>query len=154
MDEKKIKMHLPKIDDLFTTQEERDNVNNEKVVELDITNIDDFPNHPFKVVNNEEMEQMSESIKDNGVLVPALVRKKDNGRYDMISGHRRKTALEILGITESEVIEKELNDDEATIFMVDSNMYRETILPSERAFAYKMKLDAMKHQEKNFGNSW
>ena len=148
MDEKKIKMHLPKIDDLFTTQEERDNVNNEKVVELDITNIDDFPNHPFKVVNNEEMEQMSESIKDNGVLVPALVRKKDNGRYEMISGHRRKFASKLAGLEKIPCIVRDLTDDEATIIMVDSNMQREKILPSEKAFAYKMKLDAISHQGK------
>ena len=92
--------------------------------------------------------ELVHSIKENGLLNPMIVRKKDNGRYEMISGHRRKTALEILGISESEVIVKELNDDDATIFMVDSNMYRERILPSERAFAYKMKMDEIKYQEK------
>ena len=148
MDEKKIKMHLPKIDDLFTTQEERDNVNNEKVIELDINNIDDFPNHPFKVVNNEEMEQMSESIKDNGVLVPALVRQKEDGRYEMISGHRRKFASKLAGLEKIPCIVRDLTDDEAIIIMVDSNMQREKILPSEKAFAYKMKLDAISHKGK------
>lgn len=146
MDEKKIKMHLPKIDDLFTTQEERDNVNNEKVIELDINNIDDFPNHPFKVVNNEEMEQMSESIKDNGVLVPALVRQKEDGRYEMISGHRRKFASKLAGLEKIPCIVRDLTDDEAIIIMVDSNMQREKILPSEKAFAYKMKSDALSHR--------
>ena len=110
--------------------------------------IDSFEGHPFSVNKDDSLKELVHSIKLNGLLNPMIVRKKDNGRYEMISGHRRKTALEILGISESEVIVKELNDDEATIFMVDSNMYRETILPSERAFAYKMKMDAMKHQGK------
>ena len=152
MDEKKIKMHLPKIDDLFTTQEERDNINNEKVIELDINNIDDFPNHPFKVVNNEEMEQMKESIKDNGVLVPALVRQKEDGRYEMISGHRRKFASKLAGLEKIPCIVRDLTDDEAIIIMVDSNMQREKILPSEKAFAYKMKYEALQHQRKSTVN--
>lgn len=117
-------------------------------VKINLNEIDSFEGHPFSVNKDDSLKELVHSIKENGLLNPMIVRKKDNGRYEMISGHRRKTALEILGVNESEVIVKELNDDEATIFMVDSNMYRETILPSERAFAYKMKMDAMKHQGK------
>lgn len=120
----------------------------DNLVKINLNEIDSFEGHPFSVNKDDSLKELVHSIKENGLLNPMIVRKKDNGRYEMISGHRRKTALEILGITESEVIVKELNDDEATIFMVDSNMYRETILPSERAFAYKMKMDAMKHQGK------
>lgn len=142
------KMHLPTIDDLFTTQEERDDLKLEKVVNLSISEIDDFPNHPFKVSDDDELMQLSESIKENGMLVPTLVRLKKDGRYEMISGHRRKRACELNGMTEIPCIVKKLTDEEATIIMVDSNMYREKILPSERSFAYKMKLDAIKHQGK------
>ncbi len=120
----------------------------DNLVKINLNDIDSFEGHPFSVNKDDSLKELVHSIKVNGLLNPMIVRKKDNGRYEMISGHRRKTALEILGISESEVIVKELNDDEATIFMVDSNMYRETILPSERAFAYKMKMDAMKHQGK------
>lgn len=120
----------------------------DNLVKINLNEIDSFEGHPFSVNKDDSLKELVHSIKLNGLLNPMIVRKKDNGRYEMISGHRRKTALEILGISESEVIVKELNDDEATIFMVDSNMYRETILPSERAFAYKMKMDAMKHQGK------
>ena len=120
----------------------------DNLVKINLNDIDSFEGHPFSVNKDDSLKELVHSIKLNGLLNPMIVRKKDNGRYEMISGHRRKTALEILGISESEVIVKELNDDEATIFMVDSNMYRETILPSERAFAYKMKMDAMKHQRK------
>lgn len=140
------KMPLPKLDDLFTTEEDRKNDKLEKVVDIDLTIIDDFPNHPFKVLDNEEMKKITESIKDNGVLVPALVRKKDNGRYEMISGHRRKRASELVNKTTIPCIIRDLTDEEATIIMVDSNMQRENILPSEKAFAYKMKLEAMKRQ--------
>lgn len=120
----------------------------DNLVKINLNEIDSFEGHPFSVNKDDSLKELVHSIKLNGLLNPMIVRKKDNGRYEMISGHRRKTALEILGVNESEVIVKELNDDEATIFMVDSNMYRETILPSERAFAYKMKMDAMKHQGK------
>ena len=120
----------------------------DNLVKINLDEIDSFEGHPFSVNKDDSLKELVHSIKENGLLNPMIVRKKDNGRYEMISGHRRKTALEILGVSESEVIVKELNDDEATIFMVDSNMYRETILPSERAFAYKMKMDAMKHQGK------
>lgn len=144
------KAPLPKVslDDLFTIQKERDEADLEKVVEIEISSIDDFPNHPFKVINNDDMEQMVESIKENGVLLPVIVRKKDNDRYEMISGHRRKFASKLAKLEKIPCIIKELTDEEATIIMVDSNMQREKILPSERAFAYKMKLEAIKHQGK------
>jgi ParB family chromosome partitioning protein len=150
MEKKEQKMQLPKItlDDFFTTQEQRDNAKLEKVIDIKIDNIDDFPNHPFKVIDNEEMEQMKDSIIDNGVLVPALVRPKADGRYEMVSGHRRKFASQLANKETIPCIVRELSDDEAIIIMVDSNMQREEILPSERAFAYKMKLEAMKHQGK------
>lgn len=144
------KAPLPKVslDELFSTQKERDEADLEKVVEIEISSIDDFPNHPFKVINNDDMKQMVESIKENGVLLPVIVRKKDNDRYEMISGHRRKFASKLAKLEKIPCIIKELTDEEATIIMVDSNMQREKILPSERAFAYKMKLDAIKHQGK------
>lgn len=120
----------------------------DNLVKINLNEIDSFKEHPFLVNKDDSLMELVHSIKENSLLNPMIVRKKDNGRYEMISGHRRKAALEILGIYESEVVVKELSDDEATIFMVDSNMYRETILPSERAFAYKMKLEAIKHQGK------
>ena len=141
-----IEMHLPKIDDLFTTQEERDSANLEKIVNINLNEIDDFPDHPFKVVENDEMKDMMESIQDKGVLVPTIVRKKEDGRYEMISGHRRKKASELLNLETLPCIVRDLTNDEATIIMVDSNLQREKILPSEKAFAYKMKLEAIKHQ--------
>lgn len=148
MRKSEIKMPLPKLDDLFTTQEERDNEKLEKVVNIKLSDIKDFPNHPFKVIENEEMEQMKESIKENGVLVPVLVRPKEDGTYEMISGHRRKFASQLAGNETIPCIVRNLSDDEAVIIMVDSNMQREKILPSEKAFAYKMKLEAMSHQGK------
>ena len=153
MEKKETKMQIPKIklDDLFSTQEQRDNAKLEKIVDIKIDCIDDFPNHPFKIIDNEEMEQMKESIADNGVLIPALVRPKPDGRYEMISGHRRKFASQLALKETIPCIVRELSDDEAIIIMVDSNMQREEILPSEKAFAYKMKLDAMKHQGVSFG---
>ncbi|MBR3199534.1 MAG: ParB/RepB/Spo0J family partition protein [Bacilli bacterium] len=134
------------VDDFFTTQEQRDDEKKEKVNEIDISLIDDFPNHPFKVLENEELKKLAESIYDTGVLVPTLVRPKADGRYEMISGHRRKKASEIAGIKTIPCIVRELTDDEATIIMVDSNLQREKILPSEKAFAYKMRNDALNHQ--------
>ena len=149
MQEKKEKrMRLPTIDNYFSTQEERDNEKLEKIVNVDINQIDDFPNHPFKVLYNDEMNDMVESIKEKGVLVPTIVRMKSDGRYEMISGHRRKYASELAKLEKIPCIVRDLSDDEATIIMVDSNMQREKILPSEKAFAYKMKLDALKHQGK------
>ena len=144
------KMNLPKItvDDLFSTQEERDSVNQEKVIDILIRDISDFPEHPFKVLNNTEMEELSNSINDVGVLVPAIVRKKDDGKYEMISGHRRKFASQMANKETIPCIVKDLTDDEATLIMVDSNLQREEILPSEKAFAYKLKLEALSHQGK------
>src|SRR5574344_2300627 len=144
------KINLPKItvDDLFSTQEERDYVNQEKVIDISIRDISDFPEHPFKVLNNTEMEELSNSIKDVGVLVPAIVRQKDDGKYEMISGHRRKFASQLAGKETIPCIVKDLTDDEATLIMVDSNLQREEILPSEKALAYKLKLEALSHQGK------
>ena len=136
---------LTSVDSLFTTQSERDEAKRETVIMLSPAEISDFPNHPFKVRMDESMTEMVESVKQYGVLLPALVRPKVDGGYEMVSGHRRKRASEIAGC-EIPCIVRELTDDEATIIMVDSNLQRETILPSEKAFAYKMKLDAMKRQ--------
>lgn len=150
MAKKELEMTLPKIslDDLFTTQEQRDYNNAEKVEDIKICNIDNFKNHPFKVLKNEELEQLVESIKEKGVISPVLVRPKENGRYEMISGHRRMLASQYANLDTIPCIIRNLTDDEATILMVDSNLQREKLLPSERAFAYKMKLDALKHQGK------
>ena len=142
------KMPLPKLDDLFTTEEERTNAKLEKVIDIKINDIDDFPDHPFKVIENEEMYNMRDSIKENGVLVPALVRQKTDGRYEMVSGHRRKYASQLANKETLPCIVRSLTDDEATIIMVDSNIQREEILPSEKGFAYKMKLEALSHQGK------
>ena len=142
------KMPLPKLDDLFTTEEERVSANLEKVVDIKINDIDDFPDHPFKVIENDDMYNMRDSIKENGVLVPALVRPKANGRYEMVSGHRRKFASQLANKETIPCIVRDLSDDEAIIIMVDSNLQREEILPSEKAFAYKMKLEALSHQGK------
>ena len=134
------------LDDLFSTDESRAEAQLEKVVTLNPADISDFPNHPFKVKQDEAMAEMVDSVKQYGVLVPALVRPKADGNYEMIAGHRRKCAATLAGITEMPCIVRNLTDDEATIIMVDSNLQRETILPSEKAFAYKMKLEAMKRQ--------
>lgn len=143
---KEIKMPLPSAADLFSTQEERDNESRESVREIPLEEISDFPNHPFKVKMDESMADMAESVKQYGVLVPALVREKPEGGYEMIAGHRRKMASELAEKKEIPCIVRNLTDDEAIIIMVDSNLQREQILPSEKAFAYKMKLDAMKRQ--------
>ena len=134
------------LDDLFSTDESRAEAQLEKVVTLNPADITDFPNHPFKVKQDEAMAEMVDSVKQYGVLVPALVRLKADGGYEMVAGHRRKCAATLAGITEMPCIVRNLTDDEATIIMVDSNLQRETILPSEKAFAYKMKLEAMKRQ--------
>lgn len=149
MKEQEQKMKLPKLDDLFTSQAQRDYERAEKVEEIDISKISDFPNHPFKVKDDDKMEEMVKSIKQYGVILPVIVRPKDDGTYEMISGHRRKRACELAGVKQIRTIVKNLSDDEATILMVDSNIQREEILPSEKAFAYKMKLEAMRHQGKN-----
>ena len=137
---------LTPLDDLFSTDESRAEAQLEKVVTLNPADISDFPNHPFKVKQDEALAEMVDSVKQYGVLVPALVRPKADGGYEMVAGHRRKCAATLAGITEMPCIVRNLTDDEATIIMVDSNLQRETILPSEKAFAYKMKLEAMKRQ--------
>ena len=134
------------LDDLFSTDESRAEAQLEKVVMLNPADISDFPNHPFKIRQNEAMAEMVDSVKQYGVLVPALVRPKADGGYEMVAGHRRKCAATLAGITEMPCIVRKLTDDEATIIMVDSNLQRETILPSEKAFAYKMTLEAIKRQ--------
>ena len=147
MTDKDKRMELPKIslDDLFTTQEQRDA--EDYVIPIPLDQIDDFPNHPYKVRDDDKMKELSESIKTYGVSQPVIVRKKEDGRYEMISGHRRKFASQLAGKKDIMAIVKDLTDEEATILMVDSNEnQREEILPSEKAFAYKMKLEAMNKQ--------
>lgn len=139
-------MKLPSVDNLFTTQEQRDEEKRENVRDIPITEIRDFPNHPFKVKADEKMIEMADSVKEHGVLMPALVRPRPEGGYEMVAGHRRKMASELAGKEEMPCLVRNLTDDEATIIMVDSNLQREVVLPSEKAFAYKMKLDAMKRQ--------
>ena len=134
------------LDDLFSTDESRAEAQLEKVIKLNPAEISDFPNHPFKVKQDDDMAEMVESIKKYGVLVPALVRPKEDGGYEMVAGHRRKFAASLAGVSEIPCIVRSLTDDEATIVMVDSNLQREKILPSEKAFAYKMKLEAIKRQ--------
>ena len=143
---REINMNLPSVDDLFTTQEERDQKNQEYVKDISIYEITDFPNHPFKVKMDDKMLETIESVRDHGVLVPALVREKPTGGYEMISGHRRKMASELAGKDTIPCIVRNLSDDQAVIVMVDSNLQREEILPSEKAFAYKMRLEAMNRQ--------
>ena len=137
---------LTSVDELFTTQKERDIAKRETVMDIPLAEISDFPNHPFKVMVDEKMLEMAESVKRYGVLVPAIVRPKQGGGYEMIAGHRRKAASEIAEKPTLNCIVRNLTDDEAIIIMVDSNLQREVILPSEKAFAYKMKMDAMKRQ--------
>lgn len=141
-----INMTLPTVADLFSTQEERDEGKRESVRDISLAEISDFPNHPFKVKMDEEMKDMAESVRQYGVLVPALVREKPEGGYEMVAGHRRKMASELAQQATMPCLVRNLTDDEAIIVMVDSNLQREKILPSEKAFAYKMKLDAMKRQ--------
>lgn len=145
---REIKMPLPSAADLFSTQAERDEEKRESVQEISFAEISDFPNHPFKVRLDQNMLDMVESVRQYGVLVPALVREKPEGGYEMIAGHRRKMASELADKQTIPCIVRNVSDDEATIIMVDSNLQREEILPSEKAFAYKMKLDAMKRQGK------
>lgn len=137
---------LTSVDSMFTTQEERDNAQRSYVINLPAAEISDFPNHPYKVRMDEEMEQLTENVKERGILLPVLVRPMPDGSYQMVSGHRRKRAAELAGLSVLPCIVREMTDDEAIIIMVDSNIQREKVLPSERAFAYKMKLDAMKRQ--------
>ena len=137
---------LTKLDDLFTTQAQRDEEQLSKIRDIPLELIDDFPDHPFKVRDDEDMMQLVESVKERGVITPATVRQKEGGRYELVSGHRRKRACELAGFEtlRSEIVD--LNRDEATILMVESNFQRSEILPSEKAFAYKMRLEAMKRQ--------
>lgn len=144
----KLDLGLPSYDSLFSTEEERQEANSEKVMTIPIDKITDFKEHPFHVTMDEDMAKLIDSIKENDMLMPALVRPKKDGSYEMISGHRRKFALSQLGRKEMNVIIRDLDDDQATILMVDSNIQRENIYPSERGYAYKMRLEAMKHQGK------
>lgn len=146
MTKRKSDFTLPTLDDLFTTQAERDDAKLERVKSIPLDKLHPFKNHPFKILNNEEMERMIESIRKVGTITPALARPLADGGYELISGHRRLAACQVLGIKTMPVIVREMSDDEAVIAMVDANLQRETILPSEKAFAYKMKLEAIKHQ--------
>lgn len=137
---------LTKLDDLFTTQAQRDEEQLSKIRDIPLELIDDFPDHPFKVRDDEDMMQLVESVKERGVITPATVRQKEDGRYELVSGHRRKRASELAGFETLRCEVVDLNRDEATILMVESNFQRSQILPSEKAFAYKMRLDAMKRQ--------
>jgi len=141
--EKKPSFGLKSIDDIFSTQEMRDDEKLAKIRDIPITEIDDFPDHPFKVRDDEDMMNLVESIKEHGILTPATIRKKDDGRYEMLSGHRRKRACELAGLDTIRCEVVEMDRDSACIFMVDSNLQRTEILPSEKAFSYKMRLDAM-----------
>ena len=152
-EKRKTDFSLNRLDDLFTSQSERENGLTPTIKDIPLEKLVPFPNHPFKVRDDEEMNKLVESVSENGVLVPAIVREKDNGDYEIISGHRRKFASEIAGKNTLRCIVSNLDDDAATVIMVDSNIQRENILPSEKAFAYKMKLDAMKHQGKSFNTS-
>lgn len=145
----KLDLGLPTYDSLFSTEEERQDASAEKVTTIPIDKITDFKAHPFHVAMDEDMAKLIDSIKENDMLMPALVRPKSDGTYEMISGHRRKFALSQLGREEINVIVRNLDDDQATILMVDSNIQRENIYPSERGYAYKMRLEAMKHQGKS-----
>ena len=146
MADRKSDFVLPTLDDLFSTQEERDDARLEKIRDIPLDLIDDFPDHPFHVRDDEDMLQLVESIKTNGVLTPAVLRQKEDGRYELVSGHRRKRACELAGLTTLRSEIKDLTRDEAVVYMVESNFQRTTILPSEKAFAYKMRNEAIKRQ--------
>lgn len=145
---KRPEITLPKLDDLFSSQESREEESLSKIRDIPLEMIDDFPDHPFKVKDDEDMMHLVESVIEHGILVPAILRMKEDGRYELIAGHRRKRACQLAGLEtlQSEVVD--LDRDEATIYMVDSNLQRTTILPSEKAFSYKMRLEAMKRQGK------
>ena len=139
-------IRLTSVDDLFSTEESRADEQREKVQEIPLSELHPFPNHPFKVVDDERMLDTADSIREHGVLVPAIARPRAEGGYELIAGHRRKRGCELAGLDTMPVIVRNLDDDASTIIMVDSNIQRESLLPSERAFAYKMKLEAVKHQ--------
>ncbi len=137
---------LPTLDELFSTQEEREEAKLAKIREIPLTEIDDFPDHPYKVRDDEDMQALVESVRERGVITPAMVRQKEDGRYEIVSGHRRKRACELVGLDTLRCEVVDLTRDEAIILMVESNFQRSSILPSEKAFAYKMRLEAMKRQ--------
>ena len=144
--DKNEEMRLPSLDELFSSQEERDDAKLKRIYEIPISEIDPFPDHPFHVRDDEDMMNLVESVKANGVITPATVRKKDDGRYELLSGHRRMRACELAGMETLRCEVVDMDRDEATVFMVESNFQRTTILPSEKAFAYKMRLEAMNRQ--------
>ena len=146
MPKRKSDFDLPTLDDLFSTQEERDEAKLDNIRDIPLELIDDFPDHPFHVRDDEDMQQLVDSIKSRGVLTPAVLREKEDGRYELVSGHRRKRACEIAGLSTLRSEIKDLSRDEAIIYMVESNFQRSSILPSEKAFSYKMRLEAMKRQ--------
>ena len=143
-----LKMNLPSVDDLFSTEEERQEAKLKKLYDIPLSEIDDFPDHPYRVLDDEDMQALMDSISERGVITPAMVRQKENGRYEIISGHRRMHAAERAGLNTVPAFVSELNRADAVIMMVDSNLHREHLLPSEKAFAYKLKLEAMKQQGK------
>ena len=145
---KELKLNLPSADDLFSTQEERDDAQCEKVLDIPLSEIDSFPDHPFQVRMDESMQAMADSVKAFGIQTPAVVRQKEDGRYELVSGHRRKMACELAGLETMPCIVRQMSRDEAIIAMVDSNLQREVILPSEKAKSYQMKLEALKRQGK------
>ena len=144
----KIEFELPRLDEYFTTQEERDEAKLKKIYDIPIDEIDNFPDHPFKVLDDDRMKDTADSIREYGVLVPAIARPRPDGGYELIAGHRRKRGCELAGLKTMPVIVRELDDDASIIIMVDSNIQREEILPSEKAFAFKMKMDAISHMGK------
>jgi len=146
MAEKRKKPELESFDDIFTTEMFREELKLEKVRDVSLSELHDFKDHPFHVADDEDMRKMVESIKEFGVLTPAIARPKEGGGYELISGHRRKRACELAGIDRMPVLIRDMDDDRATILMVDSNLQRENILPSERAKAYQMKMEALRHQ--------
>ena len=146
--EKREEIQFPSLDELFFSQEERDDAKLKRIYEIPLTEIDPFPDHPYKVRDDEDMMNLVESVRINGVITPATVRKKEDGRYELLSGHRRKRACELAGLPTLRCDVVEMDRDEATVFMVESNFQRTTILPSEKAFAYKMRLEAMNRQGK------
>ena len=142
--EKREEIQFPSLDELFSSQEEREDAKLKRIYEIPLTEIDPFPDHPYKVRDDEDMMNLVESVRINGIITPATVRKKEDGRYELLSGHRRKRACELAGLPTLRCDVVEMDRDEATVFMVESNFQRTTILPSEKAFAYKMRLEAMK----------
>ncbi len=144
----KIELNLPTLDDLFSTQEERDDAKLKRIYEISLDEIDDFPDHPFKVLDDEDMFDLVESVKEHGIITPATVRQKEDGRYELLSGHRRKRACELAGLETLRTEIVDMDRDSSIIFMVDSNLQRTRLLPSEKGFSYKMRLEAMNRQGK------